>query len=142
MAPASTAWMARATSTLLLATVLSGFIDSGSNALYFPDNSIPLCGAAGTGAASFFCPDTTTSLSATNTGNNGTTHNASFQVANLNNINNNDFAINDAGGPATDVPGVGTNYFDWGLPFFYGNTIFVAIEGTMAGGAAGPYFAF
>jgi hypothetical protein len=123
-------------------SVLSGFIDSGSNALFFPDNSIPLCGAAGTSAASFFCPNATMSLSAINTGSNGTPHNVSFQIANLNNINNNDFAINDAGGPASSVSGVGTSYFDWGLPFFYGNTIFVAIEGTMAGGTAGPYFAF
>ncbi len=73
------------------------------------------------------------SLSAINTGSNGTPHNVSFQVANLNNINNNDFAISDAGGPASSVSGVGANYFDWGLPFFYGNTVFDAIEGTMAG---------
>jgi hypothetical protein len=123
-------------------SVLSGFIDSGSNALFFPDSSIPLCGAAGTGGASFFCPNATMSLSATNTGNNGSTHGESFQVANLNNINNNNFAINDAAGPTSNITGVGTNYFDWGLPFFYGNTIFVAIEGATAAGAQGPYFAY
>lgn len=124
-------------------SVLSGFIDSGSNALFFPDNSIPLCGAADTGGADFFCPDSTMSLSAINSGTNGTTHSESFQLANLNTtVNNNDFAINDAGGPATPILGAGAGYFDWGLPFFYGNTVFVAIEGTMAAGASGPYFAY
>jgi Protein of unknown function (DUF3443) len=123
-------------------SVLSGFIDSGSNALFFPDNSIPLCGATGTGGASFYCPNSTMSLTAINAGGNGTTHSESFQIANLNNINNNDFAISDAGGPATAITGVGASYFDWGLPFFFGNTVFIAIEGTMAAGASGPYFAY
>ena len=123
-------------------STLSGFIDSGSNALFFSDSSIPLCGAAGTGGSSFFCPNSTMSLSALNAGGNGTSHNETFQVANLNDINNDDFAINDAAGPATNVTGFGTNYFDWGVPFFYGNTIFFAIDGIMAAGASGPYFAY
>lgn len=123
-------------------SLLSGFIDSGSNALFFPDSSMPLCGAAGTGGASFFCPNSTMSLSAINTGNNGTSHSQSFQVANLNDINNNDFAISDAAGPASSISGAGSSYFDWGLPFFYGNTVFVAIEGSIAGGTPGPYVAY
>ncbi len=86
--------------TIFGGSMLAGFIDSGSNALFFLDGSLPLCGAAGTGGASFFCPSTTESLSATNTGHNGTTSSPSFQVANLNNINNNNFAISDAAGPS------------------------------------------
>jgi hypothetical protein len=122
-------------------STLTGFIDSGSNALFFPDSSLPPCGQTG-GAANFFCPTATTSLTATNQGSNGSSGTVSFAIANLNNISGSDFAINDAGGPASSVTGLGKNYFDWGLPFFYGNTIFVAIEGQVAAGSAGPYFAY
>jgi hypothetical protein len=34
-----------------------------------------------------------------------------------------------------------TNY-DWGLPFFLGRPVFVAIEGTTLGGQPGPAVAF
>jgi hypothetical protein len=52
------------------------------------------------------------------------------------------------------VPGVGGNpnvifpninlsdSFDYGLPFFYGRSVYTAIEGRSAGGTTGPYFAF
>lgn len=124
-------------------SVMTGFIDSGSNALFFPDSSLPLCGQAGTGGASFFCPSSTISLTAMNEGSdNGTSSNVSFQVANLNAISPNDFAISDAGGPSSSVSGIGSNYFDWGLPFFFGNTVFVAFEGALVGGSPGPYFAY
>ncbi len=121
---------------------LGGFIDSGSNALFFPDSSIPLCGQSG-GAASFYC-------SALHDEHVGQTWRAAtapmttvaFQVANINDISGSDYAINDAAGPSTSVTGVGKNYFDWGLPFFYGRTVFVAFEGSMAGGTVGPYYAF
>jgi hypothetical protein len=33
-------------------------------------------------------------------------------------------------------------YFDWGLPFFYGRSVFTAIEGQAAGSAVGPYYAY
>ena len=129
-------------STTFGGSVLAGFIDSGSNALFFPD-SLPPCGPPKTGGASFFCPSSSTlNFSAINTGNNGTTSTTSFQVANINNISPSDFAINDAAGPSTNIPFIGTQYFDWGLPFFYGNTVFVAIEDKVVAGTAGPYFAF
>jgi hypothetical protein len=45
-------------------------------------------------------------------------------------------------GGASSIAGLGSGYFDWGLPFFYGRTVYVAIEGQTAGGTVGPYFAF
>ena len=33
-------------------------------------------------------------------------------------------------------------YFDWGLSFFYGRTIFTAINGATTPGGPGPYFAY
>jgi len=118
------------------------FIDSGSNALYFNDSSLDgsMCGTSG-GAAQFYCPASTTSLTATNQGESGATSDVSFQVANLNNISNSDFAIDDVAGTAPAIAGFPT-YFDWGVPFFYGRTIFIAIEGMSAAGTTGPYYAY
>jgi len=35
------------------------------------------------------------------------------------------------------VPG-----FDWGLPFYFGRSVFTAIEGKATPGGPGPFFAF
>jgi hypothetical protein len=32
--------------------------------------------------------------------------------------------------------------FDWGLPFFYGRTVYTAIENQSTPAGVGPYFAF
>jgi hypothetical protein len=32
--------------------------------------------------------------------------------------------------------------FGWGLPFFFGRTVFLAIEGQPTPAGAGPYYAF
>ena len=66
----------------------------------------------------------------------------SFQIANLDNISQNDYAIDDVGGPTVSITGLGTGYFDWGLPFMYGRSVFTAIEGKRAGTATGPYYAY
>jgi hypothetical protein len=120
----------------------NSFIDSGSNGLYFPNTASPitLCGDAGTDAADFYCPSATVSLTASNQGQNGTTSSVSFQIANLKNIGNSYFALDDVGGPAPQI--AGWSYFDWGLPFFYGRTVFTALEGTTAGGIEGPFYAY
>jgi hypothetical protein len=120
---------------------LSGFLDSGSNGLFFPDSSIPDC-TGSANADEFYCPTSTLSLSATNQGLNGNTSLANFQVANLNDLSSTDFALNDVGGPAAPITGLGSTYFDFGLPFFYGHTVYTAIEGLAAGGTTGPYVAY
>ncbi len=119
----------------------SSFIDSGSNGLYFPDSSLTLCGQSAP-ENDFYCPTATTSLSATNQGQDGTTSSVSFQIASLSGeLNNDNYAYDDVGGPAPPIPNF-SGYFDWGLPFFYGRTVFTAIEGASAGGATGPFFAY
>lgn len=106
-----------------------GVLDSGSNAYFFADSSLPLCAAP---ASAFYCPTSTQTLTATNQGTNGTPSAVTFQIANLNNINNSFYAINDVGGPMTGT-------FDWGLPFFYGRSTFILFEGTKDGGTYGAY---
>lgn len=117
------------TTTFGGSTLSDSFFDSGSNALFFDDSTLEdsPCGTSGA-AAQFYCPTSTVTLSATNEGSNGASSSATFQVANLNQISESDFAINDVAGTAIDIPGYGS-YFDWGLPFFYGRTIFTGIEG-------------
>ncbi len=125
-------------------SLTSSFIDSGSNALFFPSSpAIPTCADA----TAFYCPPPSTGLSpamltATNQGGNGTMSTVDFQVVNLDFLAANDgsnYALDDVGGPG--VPNV-SNSFDWGLPFFYGRTVYVAIDGKSAGGTTGPYYAY
>lgn len=112
-------------------------IDSGSNANFFPDSALAVC----TGnAAGFYCPASTTSLSAINTGANNASSTISFSVVNADTLfqNSSYTASSGLGGTAM----AGANSFDWGLPFFFGRTVFTAIEGKSGGGATGPYVAY
>jgi len=120
--------------------MLSGsFIDSGSNGLYFTDSGLPMCQGS---ATQFYCPATTQDLSATNQSQTGVLLPTSFSVANVQALSKSNFALDDvAGGLGSNVNLTG-NYFDWGLPFFYGRTVYVAIEGMTAGGSMGPYYAY
>jgi hypothetical protein len=122
-------------------SLANSFIDSGSNGLYFPDSAIATCTGSAE-AAQFYCPTFTMVLSATNEGENGTTSTVAFDLANLNDLRQSYFAFDDVGGDATAITGLGTDYFDFGLPFFYGRTVFTAIDGMSAGSATGPYVAY
>lgn len=112
------------------------FIDSGSNAYFFPDSAFVVC----PDDPAFYCPSMTESLSATNTGYNGTpTGTVSFSVGNADDMFNNNPTANvfgQLGGPNT-ITG-----FDWGLPFFYGHNVYTAIEGQSTPGGTGPYWAY
>ncbi len=111
------------------------FFDTGSNALFFKDASIPTC-ASGSG---FFCAPSPQSLVATVQGMNGTNTNVSFTVDNADSlIATGSSAFNNLGAPVWSAL-----TFDWGLPFFYGRRVFVAIEGaSVRGEQNGPFVAF
>jgi hypothetical protein len=120
--------------------MLSGsFIDSGSNGLYFADSALPMCQG---NAKQFYCPASTQSFTATNQSQDGVLVPTSFEIANLQQISSADFAIDDAGGGLGASTNLSGNYFDFGLPFFYGRTVYIAIEGMPAAGATGPYYAY
>ena len=110
------------------------FLDSGSNGYFFLDQAttgIQDC----TIATGFYCPSTTQNLTATNQGTNGSSGTVNFSVANAETLfNSNNFAFGDLGGPGQD--------FDWGLPFFYGRNVYVAIEGKSNPGGTGPFWAY
>lgn len=120
---------------------LGSFIDSGSNAFYFPpptSGALTDCGNSDPSYAGFFCPASPQSLSATNKGSTGTpSGSVSFSIGNaisLMNSSNNVFG--NLGGDAGDV------YFDWGLPFFFGRSVYVGIEGKSSTLGTGPYWAY
>jgi Protein of unknown function (DUF3443) len=122
------------------------FIDSGSNGLFFPDTSIPVCSSNTPigDLSSFYCPASSLSLSATNQdpNNTSTTKNTSFTVDNALNLftaSPGDAAFSNLGG--LNPPGFG---FDWGVPFFYGVNVYSAIDGqSMPSGAPdGPWWAY
>jgi len=110
------------------------FIDSGSNAYFFADSSITVC----PDDQFFFCPASTLSLSATNTGANGTSSTVSFDVANADSL----FTNSTASAYATLAGPNTAGMFDWGLPFFYGRNVYTAIETRSTPGGTGPYWAY
>lgn len=121
-------------------TYTDSFIDSGSNGYFFPDSGIAQC-TNNSEAPGFYCPATTVNLSATNLGNNEATGMVNFSVANASDLfsNGDDFAFSDLGGPVIGGP---PEYFDWGLPFFYGHNVYTAIAGASTPGGVGPYWAY
>jgi len=122
------------------------FIDSGSNAYFFPDATIPLCPSNTPygNLSAWYCPSSTENLSATNYGANGTSLATSFSVANAETLFTSpsteaDAALSQLGG--VNPTGYG---FDWGLPFFYGNNVYVSIDGQKmpSGTPAAPWWAY
>ncbi len=114
---------------------IPGFMDSGSNAYFFSDN-IPTCNDA----SFFYCPSSTMNLSAQMISiGNSVTVTVPFSIANADDLNQNDAAFNNLGGPTgTSLDG----FFDWGLPFFYGRNVYFAIQGENTPAGEGPYNAF
>lgn len=113
------------------------FVDSGSNGTFFLDTAttgLPMC----TLNTSFYCPASEQNLSATNQGMNGQTTAISFFVDNADSLLSNSNPNRLLPGLAAPNPGS----FDWGLPFFFGRNVFVAIEGRSTPGGTGPYTAY
>jgi len=112
----------------------SSFIDSGSNGIFFLDSAgsgLPDC----KNSTGFYCPTTLTAFSATQRGLNGTTNAVSFNAGNVDRLNAT-FSV------MAEATGTNPGGFDWGLPFFFGRTVFVAISGQSTPGGTGPYWAY
>lgn len=124
-------------------TYSNSYLDSGSNAIYFNDSSIPVC-TQSSNAQGFFCPASTEAFATTVTGVNGRTATANFSIGDastLFNSNQTFAAFSNLGGPA-GTTGSGPQTFALGLPFYFGVPVYTAMEQTNAGGTEGPYFAF
>ena len=116
---------------------MDGFLDSGSNALFFDNESIPQCDPSL--APGFYCPSRLLVLGAINSGRLGSASGeVSISVANA-------LALADTGNKAFyDVAGTyGGDFFDFGLPFFFGRNVYTGIDGqTTSGAGVGPFFAY
>lgn len=117
-----------------LTTVFSGqvlsdsFLDTGSNGLFFPSTTLSDCSGSYSG---WYCPNTVQTLTAYN---NGTS--LAFMIGNFVSL----YAANRA--VYVEIGGTYPGGFDWGLPFFFGRTVYVGIDGTTTPLGTGPYWAY
>ncbi len=124
-------------------TTYPGFLDSGSNGLYFLDmatTGLPVC--TNVNYNYLYCPTSNQTIPIVITaqsGTNGASASASFVVGDANVLLNNGIsdnaAVNDLAGPLSGM-------VDLGLPFFFGRNVFTAIEGKSTPGGTGPYSAY
>jgi len=115
----------------------ASFIDSGSNALYFPAST----GLLPQDSSGFFAPSlalgSAQSFSATNSGYLGTPSGTVWF-----NIGNFDSLFNSGNNVFSDIGGYQAGGFDWGLPFFFGRNVFIGFDGTSSSLGRGPYWAY
>lgn len=123
--------------TVYKGTVMSGsFIDSGSNALYFPDSTLTQC----TNSTGFYCPASPLSLSAKNIGSDGVASGTvNFTLVSVDALPSTVTAALIGGSASSFSSVIG---FDWGLPFFFGRPVFTAIEGASTSAGTGPFWAY
>ncbi|POZ61589.1 DUF3443 domain-containing protein [Chromobacterium alticapitis] len=118
-----------------------GFLDSGSNILYFSDNSIATCTLFG---ASWYCPSLaagqTLDLSAQLSASNGSSSTVNFSLINATTLTTSSYAAF----PSIAAPMTGSfsGYFDWGLPFFYGRSVFIGLAGASNPLGSGAMYIF
>jgi Protein of unknown function (DUF3443) len=115
------------------------FIDTGSNALFFDDATLPrACNVSSGTQDSWYCPASTWHRGATVTDAAGALGSFNFAVASADTLfNTGASAFADLGGSTGQSAGT----FALGLPFFYGRSVFTSIWGQ-ALSANGPWYAF
>lgn len=133
-------------------SLTQSYIDSGSNALYFVDGSLPACIGNNAG---FYCPTSVTSLSADIEGNGGSPSvSVQFPVADADSLSASNAAFDDLAGCPVSASGTiscpsSSSTFDWGVPFFFGRSVYTVIACAETGASCkttlqgfGPYVAF
>ena len=119
-------------------TYTNSIMDSGSTGLFFETAGLPVCASPNN---AYYCPASTEQLSAVIEGVNGINSAVSFDVGNataLTQASSGDAVMPLLAGPAF----VTSTIFDWGLPFFYGRSVYAAVEQQSTPGGAGPYIAY
>jgi hypothetical protein len=107
--------------------------DTGSNSLSLPYTQIPTC----KNNPQFVCPAEDKQQSATlHAYDNSSSKDVSFLVKNLDKVSTTVIAASIAVAAPAAAP-----LFVWGLPAFFGRSVFFAIDGAHAGGVTGPYVA-
>jgi hypothetical protein len=115
----------------------AGFLDTGSSGLFFPPgaSALPACSAPND---QWFCPTSAVNVSAVNrSAGSSTSGTVSFTITNFDDFFNSSSNVSARiGGPMT------TAFFDWGLPFHFGRTVYIGIEGKSSSLGQGPYWAY
>ena len=132
--------------TTVGSTVYPGsYIDSGSNAIFFDDATIATkCqSSSGTAGSGWYCPPAILRRTATLSDTQGTSATVDFSIANADGLfSSPSVAFSDLGGTTGQAAGT----FAWGLPFFYGRSVFTSIWGQwlspFGNNNIGPWFAF
>ena len=117
------------------------FFDSGSNTLAFNDPSITQCATTGPQRLpGFYCPGSQLLLTAMSAGTDNVTSNViNFSVDNAARmIYGSPFSF--AAFTNIAAPAWNDSVFDWGLPFYYGNTVYTVMENATTTKGNGPYF--
>ena len=141
-------------STQVSGTTFEAVVDSGTGYYLFSDSSVPSC--VYDSETEFFCPSTSTTLTAALAENSdavharGTTANLDFVLENLDLVSNSAFAIPGIGSPCGlyqsgqcyPATALSLPFFIWGLPFYFGRTVYFVYPGSTAGGIQGPAFGF
>jgi Protein of unknown function (DUF3443) len=124
-------------------TLADSFIDSGSNGIFFADSSIATC--TNTQISTFYCPGNTLTLGLSIQGNNGVmANNLTFNVGDTQTMLSTapTDTFNVLPQLAGTLPAGNDASFDYGLAFFYGRRVAVAVEGSQTSVGTGPYIAF
>ena len=119
-------------------TYTNSIMDSGSTGLFFQTTGLPVCASPNN---AYYCPASTEQLSAVIEGVNGINSAVSFDVGNataLTQVSSGDAVMPLLAGPAFVTSAI----FDWGLPFFYGRSVYAAVEQQSTPGGTGPYIAY
>ncbi len=148
--PAATTFLTVKPGTGTLTTVYNGrtlpdsVIDTGSPAYLFDDTSIAVCPSPD---QTYYCPVTSSGaptslgLNALLQGADGTTAAQSFTIANAQVLFGSGQIL--SAFPTLGGPNGGTfTAFDWGMPFFYGRSVYVLFEQNSAAGVTGPAVGF
>jgi hypothetical protein len=140
--PASSSYL-YFTTTLGSTSFSDSYIDSGSNAFFFNDITIPQnckSSAGSTTASGWYCPlgNATVSRNATLTDSLGHSAPVDFSIANADVLfSGSNTAFSNLGGSIGQAP----QTFVWGLSFFYGRSVYTSIWGQ-ALSPNGPWNAF
>jgi hypothetical protein len=113
----------------------SSYLDTGTNGLFFTDNTLTQCNGA-----TWYCPASTLSPTAQiSDGDNAALHpvQVAFQIGNAEALfSTNNTAFSDAAGATPSS----TTSFAWGMPFFYGRNVYLSIWDLHQ--ATGPWYAW
>jgi hypothetical protein len=123
-------------------TPLPALIDSGTAAYLFDDPALAVCTSAAW--VGYYCPAVAPlATSATNMSATATTANvpSSSNLVNFAIADPNSF-VSGAAAFSSLAAGAGSTRFLWGMPFFYGRTVYIGFDGKSSGSFTGPYYAY